>query len=274
MISKSKASEILNWLFGTSNSSLSSSGALYVGLCKNAIPEEGTLNNAGEPSQDSYTRTQIKSSLSSATNNFFDSISNSYEIVNTKEIKFNTAQEDWGLMNYWFLTNSEAKNDGKAILWGTVKDVLQDGIELTNSNATIVDGSAVATLEGKNVITFENNTAYILSIEEQDAAGDELIAREDEKCVAQITTDASKGNIVKFTNAKGDVEIKYYTKNKANSTALEGVFEIKYPLTEKSGSIKQQFNINIYGQGINVEKNTVPTFFAGELKASIDAVTV
>ena len=195
-------------------------------------------------------------------------------ILVSEEIKFNTAQEDWGLMNYWFLTNSEAKNDGKAILWGNVKDVLQDGIELTNSNATIVDGSAVATLEGKNVITFENNTAYILSIEEQDAAGDELIAREDEKCVAQITTDASKGNIVKFTNAKGDVEIQYYTKNKANSTALEGVFEIKYPLTEKSGSIKQQFNINIYGQGINVEKNTVPTFFAGELKASIDAVTV
>lgn len=273
MISKSKASEILNWLFGTSNSSLSSSGALYVGLCKNAIPADGTLSSAGEPSQDSYTRTQIKSSLSSATNNFFDSISDSYEIVNTKEIKFDTAQEDWGLMNYWFLTDSGTKNQGNAILWGTVKDILQDGIELTNSNATIANGTATATLTGKNVITFENNVAYILSIEEKDTSDGNLVAREDEKCVATIITDENKGNIVKFTNAKKDVEIQYYTKNKENSTALEGVFEIKYPLAP-GGSIKQQFNINIYGQGINVERNTVPTFFAGELKASIDAVTI
>lgn len=273
MISKSKASEILNWLFGTSNSTLSSSNALYIGLCKNAIPEDGTLSNAGEPSHSSYTRTQIKSSSSTSINSFFESVSDSYEIANTKEIKFNTAQEDWGLMNYWFLTYSGTKNQGNAILWGTVKDVLQDGIELKNTNAEVKNNTAVAVLEGKNVITFENNVAYILSIEEQNTADDELVAREDEKCVAKITTDASKGNIVKFTNAKGDVEIQYYTKNKTNSTALEGVFEIKYPLTEK-GSIKQQFNISIYGQGINVEKNTVPTFFAGELKASIDAVTV
>lgn len=214
MISKSKASEILNWLFGTSNSSLSSSGALYVGLCKNAIPANGTLNSAGEPSQDSYTRTQIKSSLSSATNNFFDSISNSYEIVNTKEIKFNTAQEDWGLMNYWFLTDSGDKNDGNAILWGTVKDILQDGIELTNGNATIVDGAAVATLEGKNVITFENNATYILSIEEQDTTDSTLVSREDEKCTAKITTAENGNNIVTITNAKKDVEIQYYTQNK------------------------------------------------------------
>lgn len=273
MISKSKASDILNWLFGTSDNNLSSAGALYIGLCKNTIPESGALNSAGEPSHSSYTRTEIKSS-SATTNSFFASISNSYEIVNTKEIKFDTAQEDWGLMNYWFLTDSKTKNQGNAILWGTVKDVLQDGIELTNSNAQIQDNAAIAVLEGKNVITFENDTEYILSIEEQDAAGDELVAREDEKCVAQITTDATKGNVVTFTNAKGDVEIQYYTKNKENSTALEGVFEIKYPLTEKSNSIKQQFNIGIYGQGINVEKNTVPTFFARELKASIDAVTV
>jgi hypothetical protein len=167
-------------------------------------------------------------------------------------------------MQYWFLTDS--KTGGNAILWGTVKDVLQDNIEIVdNANRSYDDQTkrTNATFKDMNIITFEDGQEYIISVKEKTSSDSDLITFKDEKCTANI----DKDSIVTLTTSTG-IEIKYHTATKENSTALEGIFNISY-----EGQPKNQTIINIYKEGITVEKNTVPTFFKGELSASIDATT-
>lgn len=254
MISTTTANSILDWLFG--KTSLEKKTSLHIGLCANKIPDDGSLTSAGEPykvNEETTTYKRVEVVSSSLTSNF--NSASEATISNAKEIKFDTAKEAWGSMKYWFLTSS--LTGGSAILWGTVKDVLQDKLELVGADfAQFRDGGQPKTFTDKNIITFEANKKYIISIKENDVTYD------DEYCTANIAN-----NIVTFTTKTG-YTITYKIQQKENSTAQEGIFTVLY-----NGTYKDSAVINIYAEGINVEKNTVPTFFAGELSASIDAKT-
>ena len=151
MINTNTANKFLNYLFGVDSNCISPNDKLYIGLLKENLPSSGVISQGNEPAIDTqkkttgYQRVAISdvntegSSRPLGGNTYprdskvvkFSSAS-SGTITNKAEIKFDVARRDWGLMKYWFLTNSE--NGTTAILWGSIKDVVQEKMTISTQD--------------------------------------------------------------------------------------------------------------------------------------------
>lgn len=90
---------------------------VYLGICANE-PSHSTGAVSGEPTgKKKYARKKVGGAAADA-EWFFGSASGGI-ISNSKEIQMPTAREAWGMMNYWFLSNTSS---GNAILWGEIYD--------------------------------------------------------------------------------------------------------------------------------------------------------
>lgn len=129
MISNTYANKILNVACGVSGS-VSLPEYLYLGLCS-AEPNTSSGVITGEPTAaPSYARVPVGGSKHSI--KYFGSASGG-KISNSTEIHFKTAQEDWGTMKYFFLSESTT---GVAILWGKING--DNGVEIKVTNGEVV----------------------------------------------------------------------------------------------------------------------------------------
>lgn len=232
---------------------------LYLGLTANAPNTSGKLENEGEPKIDTetnYARFQIKED-GLTQNDYFSSSSNG-QIKNSQEIKFQVATSDWGQMNYWFLTPS-ANGIDNIILWGSIKDVIQDNLIVT---ADRMDTYNTVVIEIPDLIQLRGETKYTITWDENGKtkeidvqSGEKFTDENSNICVtlSNIEEDFGPDNPIRITHwITGNPEDGFITHYKIES----------YDTIDNTYSI--------HGYGINVKKNTVPTFFSKQLIASID----
>ena len=139
MISNVYANKILNHLCGKTD--LAQPTYLYIGLCE-PEPDSSTGTVSGEPDAPSYARVLVgghdqKSYFGGA---------DAGKITNTSEIQFKTARTAWGVMKYFFLSQTA---NGPAIMWGELKD-------LDGNHGVLIDQETVPTFyEGDLVISLD-----------------------------------------------------------------------------------------------------------------------
>ena len=227
---------------------------------------------------------------------FYDSGLAGGVIENTSEIQFPTAKKAYGKkMKYWFLSNSQSGST--AYLWGEIKDILykettadlvydpntglkyvefviDDPFSLGAEDECIVvwddeEHSVPVTIVeryGRNEIldTEDPNTKYVYlgsHLLDKNLNGIEgAIAKNDYPFavsykIQPINPKAS--DRVEITQAS-EGRLRFYTFSNAETEKEEDLIK---PSTHKIG---------LYGKGIEVKQSTVPTFYPGELKASID----
>ncbi len=248
MISNTKANEILNTLSGRSQ--LSAPTAVYMGLCATE-PNASTGAVSTEPSAASYERKLI-GGTSNTGNQMIGSASGG-KMANNVEIQFRTARQDYGArMNYWFLSTSASKGQ-PAYMWGRVKDVLRE--------KAVVSGFLVDS-EMDGMYSYTETVDSLLGLKE----GETYIVHWDGKeyeCVAKIQeVDGASAFVLTDDEENPAFAVGYVE----NSTGTETTGTIKYISSAADG----QHTIALYGLGIEVKKETVPTFYVGELQASID----
>lgn len=261
MISRSKANEILNDLFLTKAYANSSSKA-YLGLCIEAPDvSTGALTNAGEPTVTSYQRKEVskyEKQQNTSTYNYTGlfEMAKDGTIKNAEDIQMKTAKEAWtsdetGKLKYWFLSYSSS--NGAAHIWGEIKSPLQEEIVIESFS-----------LEG----TAEVAPEYLLDFNAQD---DYVIRwQEGEEDPKEFTVKALKeGNAYKlgnFTDVSPEGERTpfaiFY-----EETIVDGEAVGKITIHSNSTEITK---LTIFEKGIYVPRNTVPTFYAGQLQASLD----
>ncbi|MBQ4065502.1 MAG: hypothetical protein IJD10_05330 [Clostridia bacterium] len=143
MISNYYASTILDLICGVTDS-LSLPDKLYLGLSASApAPLTGAIPTSnGEPIATSYERTVV-GGISGAKK--FGTASSGI-ISNSEEIQFKTARDEWGTMNYFFLSQSK---DGPAIMWGEIwnKDGTQGVTIGAETVAVFYEGDLRASLD-------------------------------------------------------------------------------------------------------------------------------
>lgn len=121
MISNTYANKILNVMCGVADN-LSLPANLYLGLCSGE-PLASTGAVTGEPTfAPSYSRVLVGGSNGIK---HFGNASNGV-IANNTEIQFKTAREEFGSMNYFFLSESKT---GDAIMWGEITGGVNIGAE-------------------------------------------------------------------------------------------------------------------------------------------------
>lgn len=279
MISKTYASKILNSLIGVkaakttngTDNTLGFTENVYLGLCaEEPNKDTGALTNNNEPIDTTdvkygYSRKQVSGSNDTATSQYFATASGG-TISNSSEIQFNTAKNDYPQkINYWFLAPAST---GAAFLWGEIKDVMSS--ELTASNFSQVKDASSMLPEGDDrdvysttitlddTLSFKTTEKYIIAWDGKDYKN--LIPS-----VQGNTT--VLGNSLFTGGADNEVPFVIAYNNEEVNTG-EGIVN-KGKLTVYSFD-PNQHTIDIYALGINVKKNTVPTFFEKQLKASID----
>lgn len=248
--------------------------ALYLGLTTNEPDKNTGVLTSGEPRIDNdgtdtnYKRVQLKKSSTDTAegtniamgqnqNKNFYSASKGI-IKNSEEIKFNVAKTDWGQMNYWFLIPS-ASSTSDVILWGSIKDVIQDKLNVTVDAMNI---SNTVTIDIPELVQLTGQTKYTIAWEDSNGEPQEVDVVSSEKfvdgngntCVILSSDEPlSVSNPVQITHwITGDTEAGFTTH-----------YQIK-------SYDKVPGEYNIHGYGINVRTNTVPTFFKEQLVASID----
>lgn len=139
MISNAYANKILNHLCGKTD--LPQPGSLYIGLC-DAEPDASAGTVTGEPAATSYGRVLVGGNDQKS----YFGTANAGKIANTAEIQFKTARTAWGVMKYFFLSQSAT---GPAIMWGELKD-------LDGNHGVLIDQETVPTFyEGDLVMSLD-----------------------------------------------------------------------------------------------------------------------
>ena len=267
MIAKNYASNILNTLLGASGSTLSAPSKVYIGLCAHEPDNDknpGSLADAGEPtSVGSYSRVEV--SGTNASKKFFSG-ANKGVIVNSDDIQFKSARQNYpDTMHYWFLSTGDLSrtqdgnvtNQPNAFLWGKIKDVLFDKQEVEGfaavSGQTGVYGASVKNdislglTEGTDYVVYWNGTEF------------------DVKSTTHTNGGTSYIKLGDFNN-NTPFEILY------NESVDGGDVAYNVNIYYRGETAISKCEVAIYGvDGIEVKKATVPTFYAGELQASIDA---
>ena len=117
MISQDKAKQYLNSLTG--RAAVERMTTVYLGLsATEPVHANGEVN--GEPTAEaapSYARRLVGGSNATGDNNAFASDPSGGIIRNSKEIQMAAARQEWGKMNYWFLSSSQGRGTN-AFLWG------------------------------------------------------------------------------------------------------------------------------------------------------------
>lgn len=267
MISKSKATEILKNLFGVDSSTMNRPQNVYLGLSAEKPDASGYVGE-GEPTAAGCEYVRILVGGVNAKETFFNtSAAKDGKISNTAEIKFKTAKAAYGKkMMYWFLSEGSSKSN-PAFLWGRLKDVLlEKGTKaFTETDAT---NKYVFSQEVDDLLNMADNTDYVVwwrNPSDTKDAGKEY----DVKSTTYTTggkTYIHLGNPV----VKGGTDDK---------TPFAVLYNQETEGAETKGYIKiysimpGNFEVAVYGLGIDVKKATVPTFYDGELTASIEVQT-
>lgn len=277
MISTTTANSILKALMGQQSYSLGQNAQFFIGLCADSpAKNDGTVNS--EPTAKSYKRKLVversNNSVVGTTNCFASSYTdedNSIiynpadgKIVNTAEIQMNTALEDFvsedgkPVMKYWFLSDGNATTS-KASVWGVIKDIIMEKKKASFSGGT--EGAYEYTVDPEGLLDLKAEQSYIINWNGKDYGTDENLK-------AEVYTEEGT-SYIKIAHpdldAKEDFTILYYTSTLEDGVTTTGHLKIRTPNTF------DDLNVGIYGIGITVRKNTVPTFYKYELQASIDA---
>ena len=236
MISTTKANAILKVLTG--QETLTKPSSVWLGLSASQPAADGS--GLAEPATGNYERVEVGGSC--AVNAF--SVPAEGIVSNTKEIKFNTARQAYGnKMMYWFLSESKT---GSAILWGIVKDVLKEKSTLSGFTVDGEGYSYTETLDSESLLKLKEGEKYIIY---WDGKEYEYVAQTQDSYL--VLGDEKDGLGLMYTET---------------STGTQTTGTLKFITSDAAG----QHTVAIYGLGIDVKKETVPTFYAGELKASID----
>lgn len=134
MISQTKATQLLNALTGRAQ--VDRMATVYLGLSATE-PVHATGEVNGEPTAEvapSYARRMV-GGTNAGNDNAFASAPSGGIIKNSKEIQMAAARQEWGKMNYWFLSSSQGRGT-EAFLWGKLYNT--DGTEGVQINAETV----------------------------------------------------------------------------------------------------------------------------------------
>lgn len=283
MISHAYANKILKALFTTdsTNNNLKVNSTIYLGLCKDE-PDSvtGSVKGKGEPTIQSYDRKLVSSMFGNYTDSDGNEVTNPSDgiIKNSADIQMSTAKEDYGdVMEYWFLSASKDKataetDGGVAYIWGKIKDII---FSTQNINGFTVDSSFNIT--GKTVLkqTYPvdsslhiiENGKYIISWDNKDVdvTGATVTIKQGDNQIKYVRL--GNPRITGGTDDGASFCILYRTiPNTAGDTGELVIYSIA-----DNGKGSTAYSVGIYGAGIDVKKNTVPTFYKEELQASIDA---
>ena len=268
MISISKANAILNNLFGVENSTMNRPASVYLGLSETKPNNSG--GNITEPTNTgcAYER-KLVGGVDSKEVFFNASAANGGVISNTAEIKFNTAKAAYGKkMNYWFLASGRYDN---AFLWGRLKDVRFE--KKTRSCAATDEISTTtkfeADVESAELLNMASGTDYVVwwkNINDSNDKGKEYDVKSSEY-VKGGKTYIHIGN--PMFNGGEDDGTPFAVLYKQETVGAETTGHIEIYSKEISTSVE----VAVYGLGIDVKKATVPTFYAGELQASVEVQT-
>lgn len=268
MISITKANAILKNLFGVEGSTLSRPSAVYLGL--SATKPKNTGGNLDEPTtvtNANYSR-QIVGGTDAKTTYFNSNSAAGGKISNTSEIKFNTAKAAYGKkMNYWFL--SESLSGGSAFLWGRLKDVLFEKATRDFETNSAISNTYKFETDVEDLLNMAADTDYVVwwrNPNDSEDAGKEYDVKsteysKDGKTYIHIGNPMFKGG----TDDGTPFGVLY--KQETVGAETTGHIEIY------SKMVGTKFEVAVYGLGIDVKKATVPTFYQGELTASIEVQT-
>ena len=134
MISQDKAAQILSALTG--RSTMERLTNVYLGLSATE-PKASDGEVTGEPTAEaaaSYAR-RLVGGTNSGNDNAFANAPAGGIIKNSKEIQMAAARQEWGKMNYWFLSSSQGRGTN-AFLWGDLYNT--DGTKGVQINAETV----------------------------------------------------------------------------------------------------------------------------------------
>lgn len=279
MISTTYANNILTYLFSQSYKSYTTATTLFIGLCANSPKEDGSLAEADEPDTDKtgYERLKLithststsgsgsqQQTYHSITSHFFGPPKDGKISNSIHEIKFNAAQKDWGKMTYWFISTTETVGSGSAILWGTIKDIIQEEQTITVPINGEEQVSFEHTYEG--LVTFQPNVQYIVNFNNNDY---KIVSTEKIQDKDNICLDFNCLNAINDLDKDHPFKIRYWT----TGNPIDG-FQTHYKITayvkedeRELETITRKFGI--FGIGINIKRNTVPTFFKDQLTAEI-----
>lgn len=263
MISNTYANNILSALAG--KSAFPAPANVYLGL---SATQPALSNGAvgGEPaSVNSYARVLVggTSTAGKAANGFGSAADG--EISTSKEIKFNTAKEDYpDKLNYWFLSENETKGSA-AYMWGRIKDVLREKKDFAGfAVAADLSGYYSASETSEELLGLKEGETYIVywgdTNKEYEGAAT-LYSKDGTSYIAL-------GNPV-FYGGEDDGTTPFGLLYTESTTGTETTGTVKIYSKTGEGSHK----VAIYGLGIQVKNKTVPTFYAGELTVKIDTKT-
>ena len=280
MISHTYANKILKALFTTdaNNNNLNVNGTIYLGLCqKEPNLETGSVKGCGEPEIVSYNRKLVNGIFSNYKDDNGETVTNPDNgiIKNGSDIQMDTAKEDYGpVMEYWFLSASstkatETKEGGVAYIWGKIKDIIfptQSIDGFTTDTSFTIGGKTVMkkTHPTDSSLTVKTDGKYIISWGNKDI----------DVTGVTVTSGTYKdyvrlGNPVVTGGQDDEKPFCILYKTISNPSGDTGELII-YSIAD-TGSATATYNVGVYGAGIEVKKNTVPTFYKEELQASIDA---
>lgn len=288
MIPKTVANKILDWRFGVSKNTLTPPSAIYLGLCADEPNHEnGNLANCREPIRDAegqdtgYARERVggagtKNTVDGNTtwsgdtfiNKYFSTAAGGVISNSVDEIKMKTALRAYPeKINYWFLTESGTAGGGDAFIWGEVKDVMYEKTQLSFSGT-----EAPGVVESK--VTLESSLLLMPGQEYIVYWANIVDGKEDSPIEYHVKCE-NAGNLgYKLTQADGYDKPPFEIWYKMTIDADDSNKAV-YTLTVQYGSSTTDDKIvGIYSKGITVNKATVPTFYKGELKASIDVPLV
>lgn len=273
MISNTYANSILKTIMG--QESLNVKNNIYLGICADEPkPADGAVTT--EPTADSYRRepvvkTTTTNGIRSITTNMFAAkfkdgngeVDNPLNgvIRNTDEIQMKTAMEDFVtgengekiVMGYWFLSDSDTKGSN-AYIWGRIKDVVMPVTEAPVSTTEGAGENLVRILEVNldTLLNLKAGETYAINWDGKDEDVNAVLEGESIRLVP----------VVESEDKERSFNILYTVTN-----ALEGTSHLRISTPSAASS----HDVAIYGYGIIVKRNNVPTFYKGELQASIDA---
>ena len=217
-------------------------------------------------------------------------------IENTSEIQFPTAKKAYGKkMKYWFLSSSQSGST--AYLWGEIKDILykETTTDLVYDADTglkyvefVIDDPFSLGIEDECVVVWDDKE-YTVPVTIVERYGrNEILNTEDPNTKYVYLgshlldkelngrEDAITPNDYPFAISYKIQPINPKTSDRVEITqASEGrlrfyTFSSADISKEEDLIIPSSHKIGLYGKGIEVKQSTVPTFYPGELKASID----
>lgn len=289
MIPKTIANKILDWRFGVSRTPLNPPSAVYLGLCAvEPNHDNGNLVDCREPIKDvedrdtGYARERVGGIGTSTTNKdgnttwadtdfmnkYFSTAANGVISNSVDEIKMKTALRAYPeKINYWFLTDQATVGGGNAFIWGEVKDVMYEKTQLKFSGT-----ETTGVVESK--VTLESSLLLMPGQEYIVYWANIVDGKEDSPIEYHVKCE-NAGNLgYKLTQTDGYDKPPFEIWYKMTIDADDSNKAV-YTLTVQYGSSTTDDKIvGIYSKGITVNKATVPTFYKGELKASIDVPLV